>query len=97
MWDVSCMCLWSLLRAAGLLRLCVARPLRLPVSLLAGLVTLSTRALLLSRRRFYSSVSYLILSPVEELFSLSPSPGGAGRGGRAYIALPLKLAWALTV
>ena len=35
------MCLWSLLRAAGLLRLCVARPLRLPVSLLAGLVTLS--------------------------------------------------------
>ena len=34
------MCLWSPLRAAGLLRLCVARPFRLPVSLLAGLVTL---------------------------------------------------------
>ena len=41
MWDVSCMCLWSLLRAAGLLRLCVARPFRLPVSLMTGLVTLS--------------------------------------------------------
>ena len=41
MWDVSCMCLWSPLRAAGLLRLCVARPFRLPVSLSAGLVTLS--------------------------------------------------------
>ena len=39
------MCLWSPLRAAGLLRLCVARPFRLPVSLLAGLVTLKFRRL----------------------------------------------------